>query len=539
MKKKNDMTIGKLVSFIVIIMMIVMAINIFNTEKKGDNKWYLGNSRSNSLKIISSSENKDLEHIVQEYAYRKGLDINIEYAGTLDIMQKLNNGEDYDAVWLSNSIWMYMLDSSIVRTSNSKCTSINPVVFGITKSKAEELGFINKTVYTKDILDAITSGNLKFSMSNPTSTNSGASAYLGLLSTLAGNPEVLTEEHLKDNELKEKLTSLFSGMERSSGSEEFLEEMFLNGDYEAVVSYESSIININKELEKRGKEPLYAVYPVDGVSIADSPFAFISKDNDDKKDAFIELQSYILSDAGQKMLQERGRRTWYGGITNNVDTSIFNPDWGIDTKTYISPVKYPSTKVIKLALNLYQTELRKPTHVVFCLDYSGSMAGDGYNELMNAMDYILTEKAADDFIQFSEKDTIDVIAFGSSVLGTWRTNDGSNTETLLNQIHGLNPMGTTALYPAAQTALNMLKDEDMEKYNVSVILMTDGWPNVGTYNDLEKTYKNINKQIPIYSIMFGDANEYQMRQIAELSNAKIFDGKKDLVKAFKEVRGYN
>lgn len=539
MKKKNDMTIGKLVGFIVAIMMIVMAINIFNTEKKGDNKWYLGNSRSNSLKIISSSENKDLEHIVQEFAYRKGLDINIEYAGTLDIMQKLNNGEDYDAVWLSNSIWMYMLDSSIVRTSNSKCTSINPVVFGITKSKAEELGFINKTVYTKDILDAITSENLKFSMSNPTSTNSGASAYLGLLSTLAGNPEVLTEEHLKDNELKEKLTSLFSGMERSSGSEEFLEEMFLNGDYEAVVSYESSIININKELEKRGKEPLYAVYPVDGVSIADSPFAFISKDNDDKKDAFIELQSYILSDAGQKMLQERGRRTWYGGITNNVDTSIFNPDWGIDTKTYISPVKYPSTKVIKLALNLYQTELRKPTHVVFCLDYSGSMAGDGYNELMNAMDYILTEKAADDFIQFSEKDTIDVIAFGSSVLGTWRTNDGSNTETLLNQIHGLNPMGTTALYPAAQTALNMLKDEDMEKYNVSVILMTDGWPNVGTYNDLEKTYKNINKQIPIYSIMFGDANEYQMRQIAELSNAKIFDGKKDLVKAFKEVRGYN
>jgi len=495
-------------------------------------------NNSSSLNIISSSENQDLEYIIQNFAYRKGLNVNIEYAGTLDIMQKLNNGEEYDAVWLSNSIWMYMLDKN-VKTINSKCTSINPVVFGITKSKAKELGFIGKTVYTKDILDAISSGNLKFSMSNPTSTNSGASAYLGLLSTLAGNPEVLTEEHLKDNELKEKLTSLFSGMERSSGSEEFLEEMFLNGDYEAVVSYESSIININKELEKRGKEPLYAVYPVDGVSIADSPFAFISKDNDDKKDAFIELQSYILSDAGQKMLQERGRRTWYGGITNNVDTSIFNPDWGIDTKTYISPVKYPSTKVIKLALNLYQTELRKPTHVVFCLDYSGSMAGEGYNELMNAMDYILTEKAADDFIQFSEKDTIDVIAFGSSVLGTWRTNDGSNTETLLNQIHGLNPMGTTALYPAAQTALNMLKDEDMEKYNVSVILMTDGWPNVGTYNDLEKTYKNINKQIPIYSIMFGDANEYQMRQIAELSNAKIFDGKKDLVKAFKEVRGYN
>ena len=69
--------------------------------------------------------------------------------------------------------------------------------------------------------------------------------------------------------------------------------------------------------------------------------------------------------------------------------------------------------------------------------------------------------------------------------------------------------------------------------------MTDGWPNVGKYSDLENTYKAIDQQIPIYSIMFGDANEYQMKQIADLTNAKVFDGKSDLVKAFKEVRGYN
>ena len=66
-------------------------------------------------------------------------------------MSKLNNGEKYDAVWCSNSIWLYMLDSKI-KTTNSKSTSINPVVFGIKKSKAEELGFIGKDVYMKDTL---------------------------------------------------------------------------------------------------------------------------------------------------------------------------------------------------------------------------------------------------------------------------------------------------------------------------------------------------------------------------------------------------
>ena len=97
----------------------------------------------------------------------------------------------------------------------------------------------------------------------------------------------------------------------------------------------------------------------------------------------------------------------------------------------------------------------------------------------------------------------------------------------------------TALYPAAIKGLDILKNEDMNKYNVSIVLMTDGLGNIGTYSSLEEIYRKVNKQIPIYSIMFGSASDYQLNGIAKLSNAKVFDGKKDLVRAFKEVRGYN
>ena len=488
--------------------------------------------------IISSQENKNLESIVKNYANKKGYDISIEYAGTLDIMQKLNEGDEYDGVWLSNSIWGYMLDSSVSIT-NSKCTSINPVIFGIKKSKANELGFIDKTIYTKDIVQAISDGKLKFSMSNPTVTNSGASAYLGMLATLAGNPEVLTKENLQDEELKENLKTLFSGMERSSGDEDFLEELFLNGNYEAVVTYESSIIDINKKLVQRGEEPLYAIYPVDGVSIADSPFGYIDRKNEYKKQVFTDLQTYILSNEGQKLLQEKGKRTWYGGISETADKTIFNPDWGIDTSKYISPIKTPSKEVIKLALNLYQNELRKPVHVVFCLDYSGSMVGTGEQQLKSAMDYILTEKAANDFIQFGADDKIDVVPFSDKVNTTWSTEDGTKTQELLQNINSYVVGGTTALYPSCVRALDILKDEDSEKYNLSIVLMTDGQGNVGRYQDLYNKYKNVNREIPIYSIMFGSADEAQLNEISSLTNAKIFDGKKDLVKAFKEVRGYN
>ena len=98
--------------------------------------------------------------------------------------------------------------------------------------------------------------------------------------------------------------------------------------------------------------------------------------------------------------------------------------------------------------------------------------------------------------------------------------------------------GATSLYPAASKAITLLKNESNE-YNTSVIVMTDGDGNIGTFKDLENTYKSIGKDIPIYSITFGYANEEQLNKMANLSNGKVFDGKSNLVEAFKTVRGYN
>lgn len=496
-------------------------------------------STSKTFKIISSSENKDLESVLQNYARQNDIDLSIDYAGTIDIMDKLNRKEKYDAVWTSNSIWLYMLNND-VKLKNSKSTSINPVVFGIKKSKAQELGFIGKDVYTKDILKSIKNKKLKFSMSSATQTNTGATAYLGFVSTLAGNPEILTEKHLESDKLKDNLKELFSGVTRSSGSDEFLEEMFIKGDYEAVVTYETSIININKKLEQQGKEPLYIVYAKDGVSISDSPLAYIDQSNDTKLEQFTKIQSYILSNEGQQELVKTGRRVWYGGTNSNVDKSVFNPDWGIDTTKYIVPVKYPSTAVIKTALGIYQSELRKPIHAVFCLDYSGSMYGKGNKQLVEAMDYILDKnKASKNLLQFSEKDKISVVPFSGNILAKWHTNNGTNTSSLIKNIKNLEPYGQTNIYLAAETALDILKNEDMDEYNTSIILMTDGESNTGSLYNLQNAYKYAGKDIPIYSIMFGDASSHQLDGIAKLTNAKVFDGRTNLLEAFKQVRGYN
>ena len=40
--------------------------------------------------------------------------IKITYADTLDIIDRLNSGDKYDAIFVSNSMWLSMLDSSVV-----------------------------------------------------------------------------------------------------------------------------------------------------------------------------------------------------------------------------------------------------------------------------------------------------------------------------------------------------------------------------------------------------------------------------------------
>ena len=95
------------------------------------------------------------------------------------------------------------------------------------------------------------------------------------------------------------------------------------------------------------------------------------------------------------------------------------------------------------------------------------------------------------------------------------------------------------MYPATIRALEILSDENTDEYVTSVILMTDGMANVGRYSDLENYYKKIKKEIPVYSIMFGSADEDELLEISNLTNGRVFDGKSDLVTAFKKVRGYN
>jgi Ca-activated chloride channel family protein len=163
------------------------------------------------------------------------------------------------------------------------------VVFAIRRGKAAELGWVGRSVRVRDLLEAIRAGRLTFMMTSATQSNSGASAYLGFLYALAGNPEVLSSADLSSESLKRDIRDLLAGINRSSGSSGWLKDLFLASNYDAMVNYESVVIEANQELTRQGREPLYALYPVDGVVIADSPLGYVGHGDAHKEEYFRKL----------------------------------------------------------------------------------------------------------------------------------------------------------------------------------------------------------------------------------------------------------
>jgi len=531
------------ISEIIIIVVLILGVFIFYSQENKSNDTFSNNFfNNNTFRILSSTSTEKMDEDIIEYAKKKGINVSIEHLGDLEIVDKLNaDSKGYDAVWLSNSIWLYMLDNNNL-TSDSKSIAIDPAILGITKSKAEELGFVGKDVYNKDILSAIQDGKLKYVMASVTKTNTGATTFLSFLNSLEGSPEVLTEEMIQNEELGNNLKSFFKGVERVSGNEEYLTDMFMKGDYNAIYSYESTLIDINKKLVSEKKEPLYLIYPTDGVAINDMPFAYINNDLNDsnKKEMFDVIQSYLRSDEATAKMEKYGYRSWYGGVKENTDKNTFNPNWGIDTTKYLKDMKYPSKKVINLAFDLYIEKMRKPTHVVFCLDISGSMYGSGISELRDAMNYILDpDLASKDKLQFSKNDKITVITFNNRVSEVFDTKFGSETKDIIDKINNLEANGGTNIYAPSVEALKILKDENSDEYTRTVILMTDGKSNSGDLRDIKYVYDKNKLDIPIYSITFGSSSDYELGEIAKLTNAKVFNGKTGLKKAFAEVRSYN
>jgi Ca-activated chloride channel homolog len=501
-----------------------------------------------SLAIVAGSENSALEPLLQQFAREQKIGVSVKYMGSVDISLELAKGKasQFDAVWPASSLWLSLGDKQGV-IKNAKSVMRSPVVFALKKSIAQKLGWDKKDVTVMEILDAVEKEHLRFAMTSATQSNSGTSAFLAFLTAFAGGPEVLTAEHLSNPQTAEKIKRFLRSVNRSSGSSGWLKDMLLK-DYlyfDGMVNYEAMVIEFNRSLPP-GQEPLFAIYPVDGTSIADSPFGFIAKGDAAKEAAFAKLQDYLLSPAAQDSIQAQGRRTGLVGMeaADPAKSAAFNPDWGINLSRILTPIRIPAAPVVSEALNLYQTAFRKPSLTAYVLDYSGSMAGNGVDQLRKAMRTLLDQRIAKEYLlQASPEDMTIVVPFNSMVMNSFQAqgNDPQVLGDLLAKVEALEPGGGTNMYVATAEAMKMIKSQaESGKYHASVIVMSDGMSESGLpqFNAMLQG-TGLGKDVPVFTILFGDAKPEQMKALAEAMSGRMFDGRVDVVQAFREAKGYN
>ncbi|HYL98689.1 MAG TPA: VWA domain-containing protein, partial [Blastocatellia bacterium] len=66
---------------------------------------------AHTFRIISGSENKSLEPLIQDFAKHNGIAITMDYKGSVDIMTGLSSDDfPYDAVWPAQSLWVKLGD---------------------------------------------------------------------------------------------------------------------------------------------------------------------------------------------------------------------------------------------------------------------------------------------------------------------------------------------------------------------------------------------------------------------------------------------
>ncbi len=493
--------------------------------------------------IVAGSEEKTFEPIVQEFCASRNVTCRIDYKGSLDIGLMLEgaNAPDVDAVWPASSLWLDIYDAHR-RVKDLKSIASSPVILGVRLGKARELGWIGKPVHMDDILAAVTQGRLSFLMTSATQSNSGAAAYLAMLAAAFGKPDRLDPRALDDPEARAKVKSLLKGVSRSSGSSGWLKDLYLSSvaaghPYDAMWNYEALLKETNDALRARGGELLYAVYPADGTTYADAPLGYVEHgQGKDAKAFFDALQAHLLSADIQAKIAAFGRRTALGMARPAPPEA----DWNFDPSRVVPSIALPEARVIARALTLYQEVLRRPSLTAICLDFSGSMQGDGETQLKAALQTLFDpSQAAHSLIQWTPQDRIFILPFDADVREVDQ-GDGSvaSQARLLGAVQRQSADGGTDMYACAERALGEMKPFlATGQFLPAVVIMTDGRSEA--HQGFNEVWRTDGRDVPIFGVTFGDADARELDELATMTRARVFDGRADLTEAFRSVRGYN
>ncbi len=481
--------------------------------------------------ILAGSELKDLEPAITAAARAAGVEVKLSYAGTLDIVERINGGEAFDAILPPNGAYpaLALATKPLARDK----LFYSRIALGVKPAKLRALGWDKKPPGWAEIAAAAAAGKLRYAMTTASGSNTGMSALFAVASASAGKSEDLAVDDVKAEVIK----AFLSGQKLTAGSSGWLAEAFIKApaELDAMVNYEAVILRANERLGASDK--LSLVYPRDGMISADYPLMLLSEA---RRADYARLVAALKAPGFQG---EALAAAYLRPANPEVKVAAALP------QSAVSELSFPNRlDVIDAVLGSYQAQWRKPATSIFVLDISGSMRGARIAAMRDALKVLVgakTDSASARYAAFQARERVVLIAFDDKVEpAQWVRFDGDldgARRELVERADALAPRGGTAIFSALDVAEQLAQTEQQDNPDrfVSIVLLTDGENNGGLrFDDFKARYEG-RAPARVFPILFGEANVAQMQALAQLTGGREFDGRKArLAQVFREIRGY-
>lgn len=496
-----------------------------------------------TLHVLAGSEVKDLEPILDDMARETGVKIEFEYVGTLDGTEMLLNTPDneWDAIWFPSNRYLSLFPEGANAVEASESIMRSPVVLGVRQDVAKRLGWSDDSQPSwGDVVDAVDRGDLTYGMTSPISSNSGFTTLVQLATAISGTGTVLEPGDVE--RVIPDLKKFASGQQLASGSSGWLVEKYLEDPQavDGIFNYESVLRGV-----KVDNKPLHIVHPSDGVITSDYPLALLKGADDDTREKYNKVVEYLLSDEVQQRITEQTNRY-----------TSYTPEGRSPAAVYELPFPNQLGTVQDLLAG-WLSEAKKPSNMVFAIDTSGSMSGgDRMAELRQALDVLSGPDSeagsSASFLRLQSRETITYLEFSHEIkseLTVTIPEDDAGRQAKLDEIRShtnrFQAYGGTAMYDAVRRAYEDMDYSNSDQLN-SIVLFTDGENVEGMQDrDFTRWYESFikdhpeAKNVPVFTVHFGDSNREELESLSQLTGGKTFDGTGDsLATAFREIRGY-
>lgn len=508
--------------------------------------------------VLATSDLRDIQPLEQMVDKATGVKLRFRFGGTMESTEAVLNGEaKADAAWFANARYLLSNPQGQSRVKLQEKIMLSPIVVGVSESDAKKYGWDKPDLKLtwKDIAAAAKAGKLNYALSNPATSNQGFMALMGVVAAASGKAEALSAADVD----RGAIADFLKGYKLPGDNSTYLSEQFIlqqGTRVNAFINYESWLLSLNASGKLR--EKLRLIYPFEGVSTADYPFMLL---DEGKRADYLKVVEYLKGDEAQTWL---ARQTLRRPIKQDVAARVEDllPKQGLQVELPFSPDRALADGLIAAYLN----EFRTPIASTFVLDTSGSMQGERRRQLIQAIDYIagadtsLTGRIA----KLTNRERIWLQPFaeapygvkgfevpGGNIVakGVAEQVDSDAKRQVLADVRGaadqLQMQGGTALYDAVYESLTHMLAERQKnpKFQYSVVALTDGENNKGrSLEDFKHDYAALPEDvrgIPVFWVLFGEANEAALKELAQLTGGRVFDARKTpLYSVFKDIRAY-